>query len=439
MPKIGISDLKLRGSNVLRAIRTWGQNVLGMASMTVRRLKRSVPWPGLKKESRVIVLSRGRFGSSFNTTYAAAKLGYQVHVFCEEFPGRETRCADMWHRVDCRRDFDRAIDIARRIGPVGILLEGQHMLLPMQRYLAEELGLRSITELGVYTSTSKREFKVALDKGSVRHSVWQLLNTENKPNVPFPAVVKPAVGTGSTGVQLVRTESELLRFSDQLKEIGMDSGLRGEWLIESYVEGRQFDVEGVARDGMYFPLVIVEEMYEESPLYFPASWFLFNPPIEAEMQGLLLSTVYGALESLGVAQGAFHCEVRVDAKGETWIVDYANRMGYNLLVSQACGSSFSENYVSAMIDTEFSPPKLKPRVVLSYWLRQSREVPKYKALINSRPESVLHARLFPFERSGHMYFGTVNTVAEDFSALLEVLGAFDLIPESWVVRFACSA
>jgi hypothetical protein len=296
-----------------------------------------------------IILSKGQYGHSKNVTMAAKELGFQIHIFCPDFPVNEARFGSKWHKVDCECDFEIAREIALRLKPSVILIESKHSLLVMQNELAKITECKTVGDLASITSNSKFQMRVALKAANVGtlkwHTLKSLLMSETELSANY--VFKPEVGSGSAGVRLVRSTSQLNNLFGETEPIN--------GIVEEFISGRQFDLEGVAVDGEFFPLCLIEEHYGDAAPYFPPSWFLFNPPIDDDTRTILVENAKRALRALGVKNGAWHIEQRIDKNtGDIIVLDYANRMGYNKLVSHATQRSFPALYIRSMTSETYS-------------------------------------------------------------------------------------
>lgn len=394
--------------------------------ITLRQKTRRLP-----DKPNVIVLSLGTIGNSASVAKAAKAQGYNVHVFCQEAPFREAPYLDVWHRLDCRSDFDKALTLARSLAPKAILIAEKNLLLPMQAHLADALGLRSVGSLAAQTSNSKIAFREALDAAGVPQLPWCRLDDYTADRLTLPAVLKPDCGTASKGVRYVAKDADLELDPSYTARMSQDPSVSGPFLLESYVEGRQFDVEGLARDGKYHVLTIVEEKYQDTPPYFPPCWFLFNPPIPEELRQKLIDHVTQALNAVGVINGAWHCEVRVDRDGRVRVLDYANRMGYNQFVSHASGVGFADSYVALMCDPDFKMPTPEPRSLMRFLSRDKAETAALARLRRRRIDAVVLPNFMPFEFSYHQYFAMIGILQPDFTTLAELLRHYGVMPDEW--------
>ncbi|RKF12418.1 ATP-grasp domain-containing protein [Roseovarius spongiae] len=431
--------LSVSVGNALRRVRSYLFLVRGMGQLLRRRLD-----PTVRAQPAVIVLSLGSKGSSARVAAAARARGYRVVVFCAELPFAEARYMDHYHRIDCVTDFDKALETARGYAPEAILLEGKNRLLPMQNNLAQTLGVTAVGNAAVKSSNSKIDLHASLDRAGLANLPWEILPEDGRSKLSFPVVSKPDVGTSSMGVQYLDSLDTFRNDKAYWDKVAQDTDIDGQIMLESYIDGRQFDVEGVARDGAFHILTVVEEYYQNAAPYFPPSWFLFNPPIPEEQRARLEKRVEEALKAFGVTVGGWHCESRFSdekygdgslrpgiAGNEIYVLDYANRMGYNQLVSESCGADFAGAYVDTMLPRPFSPPQITRRSVLQIMIRDTETLRRAKALAQARPDVVHRGAFVPFEFSAHTYFGHIVLSCPDFETLRDALAAHDLIPDTW--------
>ena len=381
----------------------------------------------------VIVLSLDRLGASHEVARQALLKGFRVHVFSPTFPVLDAAHAHSWSRIDSRTDFDAALTIARKLKPVAILIESKNLLLPMQNHLANALDLRSVGDKAVETSNSKIALRRSLDAENVPSVPWVPLDDFSpQSDFRFPGVVKPDLGTSSKGVRFVAGPDDLTKDGGAWADRAVkDPSVGDRMLLEGFVKGRQFDLEGVAVDGEYRLLCIVEEFYEASPPYFPPSWFHFNPPIPDADRESLWSMTQSALKALGVQNGGWHLEQRLDATGTSRAVDYANRMGYNHLISAASGVSFAGTYVDLMTGRRTMPEALAPRSLLQIFAFDDDTLNRMRQFAADHPGNIHSKSFYSYDFAYHLYLGYLVVTFESFEEQHRLLAEYGLEPKEF--------
>lgn len=383
---------------------------------------------------RVIVLSLG--GDSGEPAEllarAAWRRGLEVHLFAATFPEHEARWGHVWHRVDCLGDLDKVLALARRIDPVGVLVENTNSLLTMQAHLAEALGLRSVGRAAAESSNHKRHFRRRLLAAGLPSPRVAWLTDSDVRDLRLPVVFKPATGSGSKGVRLIEHFSEFEAATAELAVLSGDPTVGQDAIVEEYIEGRQFDVEGLCQDGRFHVLSLVEECFVDALPHLVPSWYLFHPPIPTRLAQSIETAAVDCARAAGVENGAWHCELRVDSSERPIAVDFANRIGWNTLLEWSNGISFHDEYIACMLDPSYSPPSTRPNSLLRRYVGDPEEVRRYSWLVRSHPEAVVDARLKPGKLGGHWNYAARLTLrAPDFEQMRAMLREADVEPERW--------
>ncbi|MFI7099473.1 ATP-grasp domain-containing protein [Streptomyces sp. NPDC050161] len=133
----------------------------------------------------------------------------------------------------------------------------------------------------------------------------------------LPAVLKPADGSGSTGVRLCTTREETAEHAARLlartrNERGMPTAPG--FLVEQYVEGPEFSVEVFA----HTPVTVVAKHLGAAP-HFVETGHDVPAPQDAAPADALATTAVLAVKALGLGFGAAHVELRIGPEGPVLI------------------------------------------------------------------------------------------------------------------------
>lgn len=124
-----------------------------------------------------------------------------------------------------------------------------------------------------------------------------------------PWVVKPRVGSGSEGVSLVSSPTGL---PGALGHLPPESAQ--DFLVESYVSGTEYSVEGLFRGGE--PQVLAITAKEKlPPPFFVEQAHTLPAPLPPPLRRQVEETVTEALRVLGLRHGLFHVELWVTDDG----------------------------------------------------------------------------------------------------------------------------
>jgi len=103
--------------------------------------------------------------------------------------------------------------------------------------------------------------KIATPQSTVIKSVFELIAYI----IQFggKVIIKPSKGSGSRGVQIVTSNSDLKKAMKICKEVG------GDVLVEPYLEGRSIDANGILIDGKLYGAGVLEKYISNPPTCLP--------------------------------------------------------------------------------------------------------------------------------------------------------------------------
>ena len=147
----------------------------------------------------------------------------------------------------------------------------------------------------------------------------------------LPAVIKPAALSGSRGVIRADTPAELRGAWERLQRLlaqpdilAMRDPEAGVVLLESFIPGREFALEGVLTAGALQTLAIFDK---PDPLYgpfFEETIYLTPSAAPPHVLAAIERTVTSACGALGLHHGPIHAECRVNDRG-VYVLEVAAR------------------------------------------------------------------------------------------------------------------
>lgn len=144
--------------------------------------------------------------------------------------------------------------------------------------------------------------------------------------ITFPCVAKPVALSASRGVIRADTADELRQACERIRRIvAQETGpLRNGILIERFVPGREYAVEGLLTETSLSILAIFEKPDPLDGPYFEETYYITPPRISKEIGAAITNTVARACRALGLREGPIHAECRVNEQG-VWILEIAAR------------------------------------------------------------------------------------------------------------------
>ncbi|WJW79991.1 ATP-grasp domain-containing protein [Bartonella sp. TP] len=181
--------------------------------------------------------------------------------------------------------------------------------------IAKHLGLAANTPEAIATVKDKYKLRRALAKAGLEQPPIQKCSTIEEARSFFKqemngnaAIIKPRIGLGSEGVSLVRNENDILPAYQNLSEHD-----KTDFLIEGFVKGAEYSVEGVFVEKQPIFFGITEKQLLNGT--FIECGHIFPAPLIAATTRKILDAAKKALHATGLTHGLFHMELWVTEAG----------------------------------------------------------------------------------------------------------------------------
>ncbi|MGH9236741.1 MAG: ATP-grasp domain-containing protein [Vicinamibacterales bacterium] len=203
-------------------------------------------------------------------------------------------------------------------------------------HLTAALGLEGNPAAAATRSRNKLQAREALRSAGLPTPEFEAVSLHDDPvllagRAAFPAVLKPLALSGSRGVMRVNDAAEFIEAFGRLRTLMMSPDIRIERdaahdaaLIESFVAGDEFAVEGALTRGDFQPFAIFDKPDPLEGPFFEESIYLTPSRQPAPVQGAIVSAVARAARALGLRHGPIHAECRVNASG-VYVLEVAAR------------------------------------------------------------------------------------------------------------------
>jgi biotin carboxylase len=288
--------------------------------------------------ARILILMATRTYRAAAFTKAAARLGVEVTVGTE----REQPLADFTPGSTVALDFERPrraqeqiVEFAERF-PIDAVVGVDDDTTVLAALAAEALGLPHNSVESVKATHYKDVMRLILSEADNVLSPWfELVRIDEDPavvarRVPYPCVVKPLSLSASRGVIRADNPQQLEAAIREVIEILGEATLSPEdpasrqVLIESFIPGREFALEGLLIDGQLMVLALFDKPDPLDGPYFEETIYLTPSRLPAEAQQAIAESTASAAAALGLREGPVHAEVRLNEQGP-WIVEVAAR------------------------------------------------------------------------------------------------------------------
>ena len=280
----------------------------------------------------------------------ATTTGYQIRSFGEAADKLGVRLVFASDRCDRLEDpwWDQAIPvryhdeaqsvetvIASAAGIHGVIAVGDRPAI-LAAQVARALGLRANAPEAARASRNKRDSRVAFKAAGLPTPWFELVPAHRDPEevaarVSYPCVLKPLALSGSRGVMRADDPASFVAAFHRLCRILESVDVRQERdvvhdavLIESFVPGQEFAVEGLLHDGTFRALAIFDKPDPLDGPFFEETLYVTPSRAPEAVQERIIAAVATASAALGLRHGPIHAECRVN-DGRVFVLEVAGR------------------------------------------------------------------------------------------------------------------
>jgi hypothetical protein len=147
----------------------------------------------------------------------------------------------------------------------------------------------------------------------------------------YPAVLKPVSLSGSRGVMRVNEASQLTAAVERLRRLLARPDIRAErdaahelLLLESFIEGHEFALEGLMTCGRLRTLAIFDKPDPLDGPFFEETLYVTLADAQTGLATRIADAVAAAATAIGLSHGPIHAECRVSATG-VFVLEVAAR------------------------------------------------------------------------------------------------------------------
>jgi biotin carboxylase len=247
-------------------------------------------------------------------------------------PWRDKAVAVRFHEEDA--SLTAIVEAARARPLDGVIAVGDRPVVLAAR-AAHRLGLAGNPPDAAAASVNKSLFKQALSRAGLAVPWFFEANGSAHlsvdPRVRYPCVIKPIGLSGSRGVMRANTPAELDAAARRLRALlsrkdvrAIRSGLEDTILVEGFISGREFAIEGVLSRGALQTFAIFDKPDPLDGPFFEETIYVTPSNLDRAQQDAVLAEVGRAVAALGLTNGPIHAECRVSAGG-IYILELAAR------------------------------------------------------------------------------------------------------------------
>jgi phosphoribosylglycinamide synthetase, ATP-grasp, putative len=316
-------------------------------------------------------------GASSESLYAinlAQESGLKVAAFDGDKNAAGLKRADFSFVCDIR-DPQNIINLITEQGfkPVCVLPVPVGRCLLVAGAINDFYGLKGPNEKTCDVCTDKLAFHSALNPENKREretkepmrtnlrdvECYPMNKASNSPSdADFPLVVKPRYGSGSKDVTVVLNASEYEKYATRLN---LKSG---EFLRESFVEGKEYGINAAVIEGEYIHVLARKKLLTPLP-YRQSVGYVATPEIAAISEHLK-----AVIKRLELKNCLMHADIILRENGEPFVVELAPRPSGHYLTSDfveiATGVNLTREWLNFTLNKPF---RFEPKFLKSAMIR----------------------------------------------------------------------
>jgi biotin carboxylase len=304
-----------------------------------------------------VVLLRGTVGGGHaaelkRVLIIATTTGYQIRSFGEaaerlgvRLVFASDRCDQLddpwWDQAIPIRFFDEPgslqtiIDTLVANPPDGVVAVGDRPV-PLAARVNEVFGLPGHPVGAAVASRNKFESRRSLQAAGLAVPNFRLVSLDGDAGnlaltFEYPCVVKPLAMSGSRGVIRVDNSCDFVHAFERLRALMDQPDVRierdstqGMLLVESFIPGREYAIEGLLTDGTFQTLAIFDKPDPLDGPFFEETIYVTPSREPSLVQDAVTTAVAAGAAALGLRHGPLHAECRVNDAG-VYLLEIAAR------------------------------------------------------------------------------------------------------------------
>ena len=276
----------------------------------------------------------------------AKELGYEIYSFARAIDNNPCwEIADHYYDL-AFKDKEKILEVCKKEGVQGVTSFLLESALPCVYFVAEGLGSPCNSKECQEITANKYTMREQMRKCGVSIPVYQAIKSKNeKIDIPFPVIVKPADSGGSRGVTLVRCQEEL----DNALKRAFDWSPNQTVMVEQFVEGREFSIESISYQGKHYILQITDKVTTEAPYFVELAHHQPAELAKGQREDIKNLTLR-MLDALKIENSAAHTEIKMDANGVPYVIEMGPRMGGDYISSDLVRLSTGYDFVKGVLE-----------------------------------------------------------------------------------------
>lgn len=273
---------------------------------------------------KLLIIGGGKWQLSL--IKSAKQAGHWVAVtnLFKDSPGFQY--ADKFAEIDIA-DKEATLDFAKKIEPDAVLSDQSDLAVPTVAFISEKLGLPGIGIKQATLFTNKLRMREFCEVNGL--PVPKYFHAQDKADAirtastfPLPMIIKPISGHSSKGVTKIDRVEEIEEAIDNV----ILQGKSGGFLIEEFIEGEEFTVEGLKLPGENHVTLGISYKKHFSENEMVASQLWYDADRTDVNYDQLIAQHNQMIDKMGLEYGLTHAEYKF-RKNSFYLIEVAARGG----------------------------------------------------------------------------------------------------------------
>ena len=246
------------------------------------------------------------------------------------------------------KEKDEVLRVCREERIDGITSFSLESALPTVVYVAQAMGLVSNTEECVRLTETKYAQRKAFEQHGIPVPKFKKLKKGDAIDVTgiqYPIIVKPMDSGGSQGITKLDSSFGL----EEALRAAFDRSRTEQAIVEEFVDGREFSVEALSHHGKHYILQITDKVTSGTP-HFIEMQHHQPADISQEVANQIRAMVEKALTALKIENSPSHTEIKLNSRGELYIIEIGARLGGDFITSDLVRLSTGYDMVKGTIE-----------------------------------------------------------------------------------------
>lgn len=321
----------------------------------------------------------------------AKELGYETHVFAWKDGAIGEKTADYFYPISIV-EKEAILEKCKEIKIDAIATIASDLATVTVNYVANKMGLFGNTMESTKIATNKYEMRKAFKSNHVKTPLFEIIDDvqdiDKLNEMKYPIIVKPTDRSGSRAITKIEKKEQLVGAIEK----AIKSSFEKKAIVEEYIEGEEYSVEGITFKGTHKFLTITKKITTGAPNFIETG-HIEPAGLSKEVEEKVYIEISQALDALKITNSATHTEFKIKENGEIQIIEIGARMGGDCIGSDLVQISTGYDYLKMVIDVAMGiEPIFKkvqiPKTAVIKFILNEKDMENYIKIKNEMPDKI---------------------------------------------------